>query len=190
MERTGEGRNRTPLLGNLTFENQTPSAPRTAQQTGFGDPIGQARGYDPRRPIDTDPQREDLGTPGETGMFQNYIERNDAELNRIHTIVHMATSSAPYIDMIIEETRRTPFTNRIASVRLHHVRKLKFPEYDGNTDPKVHVRAFRLAISRAHLNEDENESSYCRFFAENLTGAALEWFTGLEENSIDNSNTR
>ena len=87
--------------------------------------------------------------------------------------------------MVIEETRRTPFTNRIASVRLHHVGKLKFPEYARNSDPKAHVRAYWLAISRAHLNDDEKEAGYCRFFTENLTGAALEWFAGLEENSID-----
>ena len=152
---------------------------RTVRQTGFKDPIGQARGYDPRRPIDTDPQREDLRIPGETETFQNYIKRNDAELKRRHDIVHMAMSSAPDIDMVIEETRRTPFTNRIASVRLHHVGKLKFPEYAANTDPKAHVRTFRLAISRAHFNDDEKEAGYCRFFAENLTGAALEWFAGL-----------
>ena len=54
----------------------------------------------------------------------------------------MAMSTAPDIDMVIEETRRTPFTNRITGVRLHHVGKLKFPEYTGNTDPKAHVRAF------------------------------------------------
>ncbi|XP_048605660.1 uncharacterized protein LOC125583129 [Brassica napus] len=98
----------------------------------------------------------------------------------------MTTSSAPYIDMVIEETRRTAFTNKIASVRLHHVGKLKFPEYVGNTDPKAHVRAFRLAISRAHLTDGEKEAGYCLFFSENLTGAALEWFAGLEENSIEN----
>ena len=91
----------------------------------------------------------------------------------------MAMSSAPDIDMVIEETRRTPFTNKIASVRLHHVGKLKFPKYAGNTDPKDHVRAFRLAISRSHLTDDEKEACYCRFFAENLTGASLEWFAGL-----------
>ncbi|XP_013751672.1 uncharacterized protein LOC106454036 [Brassica napus] len=98
----------------------------------------------------------------------------------------MATSSASDIDMVIDKTRRTPFTNRIASVRLHHMGKLKFLEYAGSTDPKAHVRAFRLAISRAHLTEDEKEAGYCCFFAENLTGAALESFARLEENSIDN----
>ena len=75
--------------------------------------------------------------PQSTGLFDTpeipsarsgrYIERNDAELKRIHAIVHMATSSAPVIDMVTEETKRTPFTNRIASVRLHHAGKLKFP---------------------------------------------------------------
>ncbi|XP_013700603.1 uncharacterized protein LOC106404429 [Brassica napus] len=98
----------------------------------------------------------------------------------------MATTFAPDIDMVIEETRRTPFTNKIASVRLHHVGKLKFPEYAGNTDPKAPVRAFRLAISRAHLTDNEKEAGYCHLLAKNLTGAALEWFAGLEENSIDN----
>ncbi|KAF2538901.1 hypothetical protein F2Q68_00021352 [Brassica cretica] len=56
-----------PPLGNLTSENRTPPTARTVQQTGFSDPIGQARGYDPRGPIGEDSQREDLRIPGETG---------------------------------------------------------------------------------------------------------------------------
>ncbi|XP_048611770.1 uncharacterized protein LOC125586031 [Brassica napus] len=184
-ERQGEPRTWIAPSNHSIPKNRTPSATRTFHQTGFDNSTEQARRHDLRGPVNIDPQREDLGIPNETRAFQNYIERNDAELKRIHAIVHMATSSVPDIDMVIEETRRTPFTNRIASVRLHHVGKLKFPEYAGNTDPKAHVRAFCLAISRAHLN-DEKEASYCRFFAESLTGAALEWFAELEENSIDN----
>ncbi|KAL0803457.1 hypothetical protein Bca101_095947 [Brassica carinata] len=152
---------------------------RTFHQAGFDSLTEQARRHDLHGPVSIDPQRENLGIPSETGTIQNYIERNDAELKRIHTIMHMAISSSPDIDMVIEETRRTPFSNRIASVRLHHVGKLKFPEYAGNTEPKAHVRAFRFAISRAHLTDDEKEAGCCRFFAENLTGAALEWFAGL-----------
>lgn len=38
----------------------------------------------------------------------------------------------------------------------------------------------------AHLNDDGKEAGYCRFFAENLNGSALEWFTCHEGNSIDN----
>ena len=48
------------------------------------------------------------------------------------------------------------------------------------------MRAFRLAISRAHLTDDAKEAGYCRFSYENLTGPALEWFARLEEKSIDN----
>ncbi|XP_018460267.1 uncharacterized protein LOC108831207 [Raphanus sativus] len=98
----------------------------------------------------------------------------------------MATSAAPDIDLAIEETRRTPFTDRISGMKLSTIGKIKFPEYSGNSDPKAHIRAFRVAISRTHLNDNEKEAGYCRFFAENLTGSALEWFAGLEENSIDN----
>ncbi|XP_018459684.1 uncharacterized protein LOC108830579 [Raphanus sativus] len=78
----------------------------------------------------------------------------------------MATSAAPDIDLAIEETRRTPFTDRISGMKLSTIGKIKFPE--------------------AHLNDDEKEAGYCRFFAKNLMGSALEWFAGLEENSIDN----
>lgn len=173
-ERSGEPRTQTPPSGHPTSENQVPPAAGTFQQTGFADPVGQAKVHSPRGFINMDPQREDQRTPNGTGTFQNYIERNDAELKRIQAIMHMATSSAPDINMVIKETRRTTFTNRIASVRLHDLGKIKFPKYSGNTDPKAHVRAFRLVISRAHQNDDEKEAGYCRFFVENLTGSALE----------------
>lgn len=42
--------------------------------------------------------------------------------------MHMAMSLAPDIDMVIEETRRTLFTNRVASVMLDDVGKIKFPQ--------------------------------------------------------------
>ncbi|XP_013624103.1 uncharacterized protein LOC106384147 [Brassica napus] len=184
--KAGGARNTNLTTKPLYPRESNPSATKTFHQAGFDNPSEQARRHDLRGPVNIDPQREDLGILNETGTFQNYIERNDAELKRIHAIVHMVTSSTPDIDMVIEETRTNPFTNIIASVRLHHVGKLKFPEYTGSTYPKTHVRAFRLAISRAHLTSDEKEAEYCRFFAENLTGAALEWFAGLEENSIDN----
>ena len=89
--RPGEPRTRIQMPSHPTSENLTPSATGTFHQTGFDDPIGQARGYDLCRPIDVDLQMEDP-------VIQNYIERNDAELKRIHAIVHMATSYAPDIE--------------------------------------------------------------------------------------------
>ncbi|KAL0729956.1 hypothetical protein Bca4012_026049 [Brassica carinata] len=167
----------TPNNGNGT--NQPPRSgsneePRPDRSYTFQDCTG------------TEYQREIPMIPNEAGDLQEYIERNNAELKRIHAIMHTATSAAPDIDQVIKETRRTPFTNRITSVRLHDIGKIKFPEYSGNSDPKAHISAFRLSISRAHLSDKEKEAGYCRFFAENLTGPALEWFAGLEGNSIDN----
>ncbi|CAA7052750.1 unnamed protein product [Microthlaspi erraticum] len=43
-----------------------------------------------------------------------------------------------------------------------------------------------LAITKAHLTSEEEEAGHCKFFAENLTGSALEWFSSLEPSSIDN----
>ncbi|KAF3540437.1 hypothetical protein F2Q69_00023504 [Brassica cretica] len=48
-------------------------------------------------------QREDLRNFADSGAFRNYIERNNAELRRIHSIMDMATSSSPNIDRLIEE---------------------------------------------------------------------------------------
>ncbi|KAF2614211.1 hypothetical protein F2Q70_00012472 [Brassica cretica] len=81
-ERHGEPRTRIPPPNPLIPDNLTE----------------QARRHDLHGHVNIDPQREDLGIPSETRAFQNYIERNDAELKRIHAIVHMATSSAPDID--------------------------------------------------------------------------------------------
>ncbi|KAG7533327.1 Integrase catalytic core [Arabidopsis thaliana x Arabidopsis arenosa] len=67
--------------------------------------------------------------------------------------------------------------------RIRDARKLRFREYDVTADPKAHLRAFRLAITRAYLTDEESEAGHCRFFAENLVGHALEWFA---RNSIDN----
>ncbi|MES7295870.1 retrotransposon gag family protein, partial [Cutibacterium acnes] len=41
-------------------------------------------------------------------------------------------------------------------------------------------------MARVYLTDEEREPAFCRLFAENLSGSALEWFAGLEERSIDN----
>ncbi|KAG7557031.1 Reverse transcriptase domain [Arabidopsis suecica] len=53
------------------------------------------------------------------------------ELNEMKSKFHQATSSAPEIDRVIEETRRTPFTSRISNLRIKDSRKVKLQPYDG-----------------------------------------------------------
>ncbi|CAA7039555.1 unnamed protein product [Microthlaspi erraticum] len=48
------------------------------------------------------------------------------------------------------------------------------------------MRAFNLVVSRVPFSPEEIEAAYCRLFAENLIGPAQEWFSTLDENSIDN----
>ncbi|KAG7543367.1 Retrotransposon gag domain [Arabidopsis thaliana x Arabidopsis arenosa] len=96
-----------------------------------------------------------------------------------------ATSSAPEIDRVIEETRRTPFTSRISNLRIKDSRKVKLPTYDGKGDPKNHLAASQIAAGRIDLEPDEEDAGYCKLFSENLSGSALLWFTQLELGTID-----
>ncbi|KAG7594111.1 Retrotransposon gag domain [Arabidopsis thaliana x Arabidopsis arenosa] len=98
---------------------------------------------------------------------------------------HEATSSAPEIDRVIEETRRTPFTSRISNLRIKDFQKVKLPTYDGKGDPKNHLAAFQIAASRIDLEPDEEDAGYSKLFSENLSGSALLWFTQLEPGTID-----
>ncbi|XP_024013293.1 uncharacterized protein LOC112087579 [Eutrema salsugineum] len=75
----------------------------------------------------------------------------------MYTAVHKATSAAPDIDRVLDETRRTPFTDRIANAKIKDTGKMRFPEYNGTADPLAHLRAFRLSVARAHLNDEEKE---------------------------------
>lgn len=179
---------RKPPTNPQNLENSSPTVPnvyhtKAADMTNNGARVEEDIPHDF---FNLNQQREDLRNFADSGAFRNYIERNNAELRRIHSIMDMTTSSSPNIDRLIEEMWRTLFNNRISSVGLHHVWNIKFLEYSGNTNPKAHIRAFQLAISRAHLNDDGNEAYYCRFFAENFAGPALEWVVGSEGNSIDN----
>ncbi|KAG7556855.1 Retrotransposon gag domain [Arabidopsis suecica] len=107
------------------------------------------------------------------------------ELDKMKSKFHQATSSAPEIDRVIEETRRTPFTSRISNLRIKDSRKVKLPTYDGKGDPKNHLAAFQIAAGRIDLEQDEQDAGYCKLFSENLSGSALLWFTQLEPGTID-----
>ena len=132
-------------------------------------------------------------TPGGSELVTNRPELTEMELFRkmvddkfraVHSKMHSATSSAPEIDRLVAETGRTPFSKEISRVKIGDAGKVRLPKYSGTTNPKSHMTAFRIAMGRAHLYEHELEAGYCQLFAENLTGAALDWFSRLEEGSI------
>ncbi|XP_024006660.1 uncharacterized protein LOC112083342 [Eutrema salsugineum] len=120
------------------------------------------------------------------------IARTVAEIRAMKSQVHNATSAAPEINRMLEETQRTPFTARITEARIPEPGKVRIPFYEGATDPKAHITAFRIAMGRAFtknaakLTEHEINVGYCLLFVEHLKGATLEWFSRQERNSIGN----
>jgi len=159
---TNESSSRVP--GNTTQERTSIANPPSVPRIPGSDLLnGQP---DPRAPID--PRNVvDMAT------FRNYAAQTNANMVQMHSRMHLAVSDAPDIDRVNEVTRRTPFTDRIAHCCIRDIGRLRFPEYDGTSDPKAHLRAFRLAITQAYLTDEENEACHCRFFAENLVGHAL-----------------
>lgn len=95
-------------------------------------------------------------------------------------------SLAPEIDQLIPETGKTSFTEKITNVFIGEAGKVWLPRYGGTSKPKAYITFFRIAMGRAQLREEEKKTGYCQLFGENLYGAALEWFSKLEQVSIDN----
>ncbi|KAG7552339.1 Ribonuclease H-like superfamily [Arabidopsis thaliana x Arabidopsis arenosa] len=176
----------TPLQ-NRTGSTQTPPAGRpasTSNQATVGDgsnPTGDENPQNQGNPaIDEGLLMEDPDV-----ILSDDFVRVRQELDEMKSKFHQATSSAPEIDRVIEETRRTPFTSRISNLRIKDSRKVKLPTYDGKGDPKNHLAAFQIAAGRIDLEPDEEDAGYCKLFSENLFGSALLWFTQLEPESID-----
>ncbi|XP_024011325.1 uncharacterized protein LOC112086589 [Eutrema salsugineum] len=118
------------------------------------------------------------------------MARTVAEIRAMKSQVHNVTSAAPEIDRMLEQTQRTPFTARITEAKIPEPGKVRIPFYEGTADTKAHITAFRIAIGRAftrnaaNLTEREVDAGYCLLFVEDLKGAALEWFSRQEHNSI------
>lgn len=89
---------------------------------------------------------------------------------------------------MIEETRHSPFTPRIASFRIRDARQVKFPMHDGKGDPKSHLAAFQIAMGRIELETHEEYAGFCKLLSENLSGQAFIWFTQLEPESVNSFN--
>ena len=103
----------------------------------------------------------------------------------INSKIHQVTTSAPQIEHVLAESLRTPFTQKVTSVRLQKMEKLRLPTFKGLSDPSTHVTSFNIAMRRANLTDEDKDAGFCQLFVETLEGPALTWFTGLRENSVD-----
>ncbi|XP_019099559.1 PREDICTED: uncharacterized protein LOC104783413 [Camelina sativa] len=104
----------------------------------------------------------------------------------MRSVMHNATTSASDIFRVIEESKRTPFSDQVARVRIKDTGKIKFSSYEGKGDPTSHLKTFLLTASRVDLEPHEADAGYSKFFAETFCGPALLWFASLAAGSINN----
>ncbi|XP_020891261.1 uncharacterized protein LOC110231012, partial [Arabidopsis lyrata subsp. lyrata] len=124
--------------------------------------------------------------------FTDDNHSHDQELTRLNALIrdmsskmHRATTAAPELEKVLEETQRSPFTARLSAVHVRYVNKVNLVPYNGLTDPKIFLKSMCIAINRAHFTAEESDAGSCQLFVENLTGDALNWFSRLEVNSIN-----
>ncbi|XP_024004935.1 uncharacterized protein LOC112082076 [Eutrema salsugineum] len=115
------------------------------------------------------------------------IEAMKAQLRQITSKIHRPTSAVPEIDRIIQETQKTPFTPCIASTPVWQLEKLKIKIYEGDSDPRHFLTSFGICMNRYQFRTtEEKDAVQCQLFVEGLGGIALDWFSRLEANSINN----
>ncbi|XP_020874131.1 uncharacterized protein LOC110226534 [Arabidopsis lyrata subsp. lyrata] len=72
--------------------------------------------------------------------------------------MHRATTAAPELEKVLEETQRSPFTARLSAVHVRYVNKVKLVPYNGFTDPKIFLKSMCIAINRAHFTVEESDA--------------------------------
>ena len=82
----------------------------------------------------------------------------------------------------LDQLSRSPFTSRIEGAILpRRFQQPNFTIYNGNTDPVEHVSQFNQRM----VVHSKNEVLICKVFPSSLGLAAMRWFNGLKENSVD-----
>jgi len=137
------------------------------RRTIFGSPNSLPRNATSDQTTPDGTNAENQPEDGETSFSDQHEQENfdqlktmkevSRELKEMRTRFHQATSSEPDINRVIEEARRTPFTPRIASLRIRDSRKLNLEPYNGLEDPKGYLAAFLIAAGRVDLNEADED---------------------------------
>ncbi|MBO0175348.1 hypothetical protein J0674_24530, partial [Vibrio parahaemolyticus] len=82
---------------------------------------------------------------------------------------YILSTVAPELEKVLDETQRSPFTERLLAVHVRHVNKVKLIPYNGLTDPKIFLKSMCIAINSAHFSTEESDAGSCQMFVENLT---------------------
>ncbi|CAA7019795.1 unnamed protein product [Microthlaspi erraticum] len=107
-------------------------------------------------------------------------------LDAISSKVHDAISSAPEIAKVLAETKRSPFTRRIAAIPLRDQTALRLQFYNKGDDPRGWLRNFEIVMKRQkYASHEEQDANYCQVFIEHMNKDATSWFSNLPAETID-----